>query len=115
MAYAVAPTTPSKKALERANTYGVGVIQIKDGEIIEHLPAKFNRNQVEHIIRNFKLHLMSEADETSEAGVPCMLGVGPAKDTLARVKEYLSSHPKATWSEIFQNVHSHYASHTSLS
>lgn len=75
MAYAVAPTTPSKKAIETAKTYGVGIIQIKGSEVIEHLPAKFNRNPVEYIVRNFRLHLMSEADETSEAGVPCMLGV----------------------------------------
>lgn len=102
-------TNPRPKSLERCGKYGLGVLQINNGTILELLPPNYPHKPFPHR-REQMLHCIKESTPSDQGGIPSQKGVGPAQGCLADVKDYVHRHPAATWKQIYDNVDNHYPS-----
>lgn len=88
---------------------GIGMLQVlPSGMVYEELEAKQQKPY-----RKLDLQHYVEADDDL-GGLPYQKGVSEGYHELESIKKYVRDHPKANWREIFENVSTHYASHTSL-
>jgi hypothetical protein len=89
--------------------WGVGIMQVlPSGLIYEALEPKQQKP-----FRKLDLQHYVDADD-DVGGVPYQKGVSEGYHELESIKKYVIANPTASWREIFANVPTHYASHTSL-
>jgi len=112
--YAAAPTKPSKTFHTTAHRIGFGILRLTDHVEVLHKP---------HISRHHSLiayrqqqfidrctQLVAEDVHTHKTGgVPQLAGIGPAQDVARAVAQYRTTHPDATWEELYENIPNHYA------
>lgn len=102
------------RSLEKAKQWGLGVLSIRDGKVEVLLePGKNKETRVYY--RDMAIEKAKHMPTDTVGGVPCLEGVGPARDCKRRVEDYKKENPKATWKEIYANVPNHYASAKSMS
>lgn len=114
LTYAAVKTNPMVKGLQSCKKHGVGVLTLRDGEMVEILQAQRFKGGPSGSWRKKLMERIGGLEPGGVAGKPTLAGEGPAIDCHARVQEYKAAHPKATWKEIFENVPNHYASPKSL-
>ena len=112
LAYIAVASRP--RDIAPATSLGLGVLRVHDGcvEILAQPVGPFRPND------HYRSMLLSKASRMSGqgmGGVPCLDGVGPARDCKRRVDEYRREHPDANWGEIWHKVPNHYASPKSMS
>lgn len=98
-----------RERFSRCENRGIGILEVLSAEtIFEALEAR----QQENIRKmDFAHHKESEDDI---GGLPCQKGVSAGYYELENIKDYVDAHPQAKWQEIFENVHTHYSSASSL-
>lgn len=88
---------------------GIGILEIlPSGVIFEALEAK----KQTPIRRMDFTHF--EESENDIGGMPCQKGVSAGYYELENIKDYVTAHPDASRKEIWQNVHNHYSSPSSM-
>lgn len=99
----------TRKCYDGCRERGIGILQIlPTGIVFEALEAK-KQDTVRRM--DFSHHLEKEDDI---GGVPNQKGVSAGYYELENIKDYVRTHPNASWREIFENVHTHYSDHRSL-
>jgi len=98
-----------RNKIDACRTRGIGIIQILPQGTI--FTAMESRRETPYRVFDFSQYFESDNDE---AGLPCQKGVSAVYMELKAIKEYVRSHPRADWKEIFANVQNHYSSPSSL-
>lgn len=111
--YVGVASSPSKKSLEKCQRFGIGVLSIKDGSVIEILPPSCDK-EVFKSYYNSVIETLSNGGFDSIAGLPNMKGTGPAQAVLKLVKEAKGKNPKISWKELFDTIPNHYSSPQSM-
>lgn len=112
--YLAVASKPRSVSIEQAKKLGLGVLRVKKGSV----EVLLEPNQKEPPVANYRERVLSKCAHMStqgRGGVPCLDGVGPARDCKRRVGQYLKRHPKASWAELYEKVPNHYASAKSMS
>ena len=106
--YVAVATNPRKLSFAKCKRRGIGIISVKNSkaEIVLAAPNSTVSSPVKTVFRQ----RLEPIEPGVYAGKPNQKGVGPAHDCFARIKDYLSAYPKATWKEIYNNVESQYSS-----
>lgn len=108
--WCVVSTNP--RDLSKCIKFGLGVATVCEDKIIILLDPKWNEVSKYYTDRNYAL--ANKLVPGGVGGVPCMKGIGPARDVLRRIDEYKKEHPCATWKELFKNIPNHYYSQNSM-
>jgi hypothetical protein len=109
---AVVGTRPRPEGVSWCIKRRVGLWLVNDGEVTELVgyhqqkPNKYHRQNLIERIKRW--------DQSVSGGLPNLKGVGIAQDVQRRVDEYRTTHPTATWKEIFANVPCHYNNYKNL-
>lgn len=101
------------RSIERPKQMGVGVLRVVGDTVEVLLESAHTITPSEHYYKQLREKCSHMTGEGC-GGVPCLDGVGPARDCRRRVDEYLKAHPGAKWKEIYENVPNHYASFHSM-
>ncbi|MEE9159879.1 MAG: hypothetical protein V3U60_16030 [Gammaproteobacteria bacterium] len=104
--YVAVLTKPKNTSLEKCRRVGVGVLRV--GRDVQVLVSPRNKHTFEGHIKNM-LRYTDEFECGGVAGLPCLLGGGPAQDVYRKVQAYREAHPKATWREVFDKIPNHYS------
>lgn len=113
-AVALVGSRPRKPGADWLRKRGIGIWTVTDGQI-EVIAEPLEETQIMAYYRDrLKSALVRYANQPTEAGMPCLKGIGPAVDVQERVDAYQTRHPRATWKEIFLAVPNHYKSSTSM-
>lgn len=100
----------TRSRYERCVGRGVGILQIlPTGVIYEALEPK----QQEFFKKLDYTHY--EENDKDVGGLPYQKGVSAGYHELESIKKYVTNNPNASWQDIFDNVHTHYANAKSLS
>ncbi len=114
LAIAVVATRPRTDKVAWCRKHRIGLWKVNGEGLIETIvtPVPITDQR-----RNYRERLIDRANrmpESLDGGKPCSLGVGPARDVEARMKEYKVAHPEATWREMWQAIPNHYQSPSSM-
>lgn len=112
-AYAAVGSKPRKDRLANASERGIGVLRVHDGKVevlLEPRPPVVPSAHYRAQVLQKAAHMSGEG----VGGVPCLDGVGPARDCKRRVAAYMDGHPNAKWQEIYENVPNHYVNAHSM-
>ena len=89
---------------------GIGILEVlPSGLVFEVLEAK----QLDEPRRRLDLTHYIDADDDI-GGLPYQRGVSEGYHELEAIKRYVTEHPTASWSEIYQNVSNHYSGAQSM-
>ena len=114
-AYIAVGSKPTKAKLEDAAKYSFGVLRVVNGAVEVVSPPKLGRDiPPEHYWQQRVRDKVARMSDQGVGGVPCVDGVGPARECKRLVLAYKAEHPKATWEEIYRNVPNHYANAKSM-
>ena len=113
LAYVAVGSKPLAASVKKATDHGLGVLQVKDDGVIVIAKPSGKRIVMDHYRDQLKVKVKHMPTDTV-GGVPCLDGVGPARDCKRRVKEYRKKNPKSTWADVYENVPNHYASAKSM-
>lgn len=95
---------------EHCRGSGIGILQIlPSGMIYEALEP-----QEQKVFKKMDFAHYEEKDD-DVGGLPFQKGVSAGYHELESIKKYVAINPTASWQEIFDNVHTHYAHARSLS
>jgi len=100
-------TKPKQIGIEECKKFGIGIITINPKPQLILKPR--------HQWKIYLPFMIMESNKNIIGGKPNEKGNGVTYDVLDRIKEYVKSHPDATWREIYQNIDHHYSSQSSLS
>ncbi len=106
-------TNPARSSIEWGKKRGVGIVTVKNGNVIEVLPSATQHDPLPHYIEKC-LETLSVAVPGCDGGKPSLLGEGPAQDTKRAIADYRKEHPGATWKEMYEKIPNHYTSYKSL-
>lgn len=87
---------------------GIGVIRVNGGSIEVIQEPKPRTHSLMPRRREEIVQYCRGKEPFGVAGVPTMLGSGPAQQVFDVMQAYLSDHPDALWKELFEKVPNHY-------
>ena len=111
--YIAVKSKPRNENILKCKTSNVGILLVRDKVIVlsEATPTKYCPMSSQ---RKSALESCERNKDNTQAGLPCLRGVGPAIEVNNAVNEYNKLHPDASWKEVFANVPNHYASAASM-
>lgn len=115
--YAAVGTRPSKAGVAQCRKVGIGLLSVRNG-VVDVVTSPSQEGALgafaypSYLSTLYKI--LDRMKPHGVGGVPCMKGVGPAQDCYNRVQSYLEVFPEATWRQIFNGVHNHYGSPSSM-
>lgn len=106
VAWCAVSTMPRRKLPD--SVFSIGVVRVVGGnvEIIQEPKRRANplmSRRREEIVRYCR-----GIEPFGVAGIPTMLGSGPAQQVFNAVQVYLAANPVASWKELFEKVPNHY-------
>jgi hypothetical protein len=115
LVYAAVPTQP--RTLPDKKRYdSIGVLRVNGDSVSvvreaigEPEICKWHHGNMLQRLREWK-----PAGKDEKAGIPQLVGDGPAQHCWKAVQAYRVAHPTAKWLEIWQNVPNHYQSHVTM-
>lgn len=108
-------TRPRSKSLEVCRDHQFGVLRIDRAVDVVIPPPERGRHMSQKQHDDALSALVAWGPPEDEvAGLPTMLGVGPAIKCAERIRAYLLTNPNAGWRDVFRDVPNHYAHHRSL-
>ena len=109
---AVVGIRPPAEGIRWCINQRVGLWLVNDGEVTELVA--FHQQKPNKLHRQNLIERIKRWDQSVSGGLPNLRGVGIAQDLQRRVDEYRTTHPTATWKEIFDNVLCHYSNYKNL-
>lgn len=110
--YVAVGTKPRRAGIRVCDHYGLGLLSVKTG-VAEAL-RPHGESHVWSVTHDDLLCCIAHSTPSDLGGMPCLKGVGPARDVARRVRDYLREHPGTTWKTLFAKVPNEYSSHQSL-
>ncbi len=111
--YIAVKSKPRDENILKCKMRNVGILLVRDKVIVlsEATPTKYGPMEGQ---RKSVLESCERNKDNTQAGLPCLKGVGPAIEVNNTVNEYIKLHPNASWKEMYANVPNHYASAASM-
>ena len=113
--WAAAQSNPAAKTVGRFHGGGIGMLQVlaSDNLVRVIIQPSIRTHPLESVVK--RVHQVLNLNPPGgRGGLPNLKGVGPAIDCSYAVRDYLRSHPKAKWEEIWRHVPNHYSSARSM-
>lgn len=111
LAYAAVSVRP--RSLEKAKTYGIGVLLISGDRVEILLEPTRERPPSSDYTKNI-LDKCRVRTPGGIGGMPTVLGDGPAQRVFDAIQKYRAENPKAKWKDIYASIPNHYSGYRSM-